>query len=155
MGAVSLQAEQMANLLRRVRHDFANHLQVVSGYLEIGQPDRARRYLGTVINDMGEERIVFALHNGAAALYFYEQLVKVRDLGLTLHYEDLNIEAWEILAACGEPYNSLAALQPTMTGAPEDVTVYLSIYEDQQGIDMFFSWAGWEKSPPGIRISKE
>jgi stage 0 sporulation protein B (sporulation initiation phosphotransferase) len=155
MGAMGLQAEQMADLLRRVRHDFANHLQVVSGFLEIGQSERAKQYLGAVIKDMGAERIVFASCSGAAAIYFYEQLMKVRDLGITLRYEDIDIDGWEILKAKGEPYHSMAALHRTMKGVAEDPIVYLSIYEDQQGVDMFFSWAGWEISPPSIRIDKE
>ncbi|MCX5779247.1 MAG: Spo0B domain-containing protein [Firmicutes bacterium] len=150
-----MQTEQMADLLRRIRHDFANHLQVVSGYLEIGQAEKARRYLAAVIEDMGADRIVFATHSGAAALYFYEQLVKVRDLGITLHYEDIEIDGWKILRAADEPYNSMAALRQTMPSENEDQTVYLSIYEDQRGIDMFFSWAGWDQNPPGIRIDKE
>ncbi|MCX5779281.1 MAG: Spo0B domain-containing protein [Firmicutes bacterium] len=152
---MGLQAEQMADLLRRIRHDYANHLQVVSGYLEIGQAEKARQYLAVVIGDMGAERIVFATHSGAATLYFYAQILKVRDLGITLHYEDIDIDGWKILQTADEPYNSMVTLKQTMPGENEDQTVYLSIHEDQTGIDMFFSWAGWDQNPPGIRIDKE
>lgn len=37
--------DQSLALLQRQRHSFLNHLQVISGWLQLGQPDRARTYL--------------------------------------------------------------------------------------------------------------
>ena len=110
MEAVGLEAEQMVDLLRRVRHDFANHLQVISGYLDMGQPERVKQYLATVMEDMIAERIIFESQQGEAALYFYEQMLRAHDLGITLRYEDIDIDGWEILKASGEPCQSLADL---------------------------------------------
>jgi len=33
---------------RLMRHDFMNHLQVISGYLQLGQPDKVREYIKKV-----------------------------------------------------------------------------------------------------------
>lgn len=37
--------EQSLAVLQRQRHSFLNHLQVISGWLQLGQPERARTYL--------------------------------------------------------------------------------------------------------------
>ena len=150
-----MESEQMVELLRRVRHDFANHLQVIGGYLELGQPERVKGYLRTVMEDIGAERIVFESQSGQAALYFYEQILMAYDMGITLRYEDIDVDDWELLKASGNPCKSLADLSKDLLGSDEDVIVYLSIYEDQQGVDMFFSCAQWEDSSKGIRVSKE
>lgn len=150
-----MQAEQMVDLLRRVRHDFSNHLQVVSGYLDMEQPQKAQEYLRTLMEDMIAERIIFQAQSGEAALYFYEQVLKAYNLGVTLRYEDIDIDSWAILKANGEPNKSLAELCRELIKSQDDVTVYLSIYEDPQGVDMFFSCEEWDISPQGVRVNKE
>lgn len=42
-------------LLRRQRHSFLNHLQVISGWLQLNQPERARKYLDGVAARMTGE----------------------------------------------------------------------------------------------------
>jgi|GEM_PF-307515 len=155
MGARSLEAEQMVDLLRRVRHDFANHLQVIGGYLDMGKPERVKEYLRTIIEDINSERIVFEALSGKGSLYFYDQILMAYDMGIILRYEDIDIDSWEILKASGEPCQSMAVLNKNRIGSEEDVAIYLSIYEDDGGIDMFFSCEEWEKSPVGIRVNKE
>ena len=150
-----MEAEQMVDILRRARHDFGNHLQVIGGYLEMGQPDRVKDYLRTVMEEISSERIIFEALSGEAALYFYEQLSRAHDLGIILRYEDLDIASWDILKASDEPYQRLAILCKDIVRSDEDTLVYLSLYEDERGVDMFFTCAGWEKSPQGIRINKE
>jgi two-component system, LytTR family, sensor histidine kinase AgrC len=43
------------HLARRQRHSFLNHLQVISGWLQLGRQDRARQYLETVAERMTAE----------------------------------------------------------------------------------------------------
>jgi hypothetical protein len=38
-----------AEAVRRHRHRFANHVQVISGWLEVGRADRAQQYLDTLM----------------------------------------------------------------------------------------------------------
>ena len=83
-----MEAEQMVDLLRRVRHDFANHLQVISGYLDMEQPARVKQYLSAVMEEIIAERLIFESQQGEAALYFYEQMLSAYDLGITLRYEE-------------------------------------------------------------------
>jgi stage 0 sporulation protein B (sporulation initiation phosphotransferase) len=155
MGAVGLNTDQMADLLRRVRHDFANQLQVISGYLELGQPDRVRDYLQTVIKDMKATRIVFDNRQGEAALYFYEQLLQAQDMGIKLRYVEIVIDDWEFLKNRGEPVHSMALLPRNRVDRAEDGVVCLSIQADERGVDLRFSYPGGEQSVHVIRVNKE
>lgn len=150
-----MEAEQMVNFIRRIRHDFSNHLQVISGYLDMEQPRKAKDYLTALVEDIVAERLIFEAQTGEGALYFYEQALMAYDLGVTMRYEDIDIESWEILKAKGEPLNSLNSLCREMNPAQEDVTVYISIYEDPQGIDMFISCEEWKVKSWGVRFNKE
>ncbi len=145
-------AEFMVDLLRRVRHDFANHLQVISGYLQLGQPEQVQDYLRTILEDLAAERIVFQSLPGAASLYLYDQLLKACDKGIALRFEDIELESWELLKANGEPASSLSIWQREL-GAVDDV--YLSIYEDERGIDLLYSGGDGEAATRMFRIIKE
>ncbi len=48
-------SEQTVALLRSQRHSFMNHLQVISGWLQLGRPDRARQYLESIASRMSGE----------------------------------------------------------------------------------------------------
>lgn len=43
--------ENMNNKLRVYKHDFTNHLQIIHSLLEMGKPDRAKKYLSNVIDE--------------------------------------------------------------------------------------------------------
>lgn len=42
-------------LLRGQRHSFMNHLQVISGWLQLNRPDRAQQYLETLASRLATE----------------------------------------------------------------------------------------------------
>jgi len=142
MEPLDMDAEHMVGLLRRMRHDFANHLQVISGYLQLGEPDQVQEYLQTLMEGLGAERIIFSSLPAPASLYFYEQLLKAYDLGITLRFEDIDLRSWELLRANGEPGASLQLITRTLDQPQEHQVIYLSIYEEAEGIDLLYS--GWD-----------
>ncbi|MDD4767873.1 MAG: Spo0B domain-containing protein [Desulfotomaculaceae bacterium] len=44
--------QKLLEVIQVQRHDFLNHLQVVSGYLQLNKPDRMREYIDKIIADM-------------------------------------------------------------------------------------------------------
>lgn len=149
-----MDAEFMVGLLRRMRHDFANHLQVINGYLQLGQPDQVQEYLQTLMEGLDAERIIFASLSAPASLYFYEQLLKAYDLGITLRFEDIDLKSWELLRANGEPGASLQLIKRELNQPEEDQVVYLSIYEEAEGIDLLYSGGDEGDSTRVFRIEK-
>lgn len=155
MGALGMDAEFMVSLLRRMRHDFANHLQVIGGYLQMGQPEQVQDYLQSLVEGLDAERIIFTSLPAPACLYFYDQMLKAYDQGITLRFEDIELVSWELLRANGEPGKSLELLQREMDHMGEDQVVYLSIYEEAAGIDMLYSGWGDGDAARVFRIDKE
>ncbi|HZK86701.1 MAG TPA: Spo0B domain-containing protein [Syntrophomonas sp.] len=150
-----MEALQMASLLRRIRHDFANHLQVISGYLEMGWESQLSDYVRNITAVLNQERIAFEAVGPEAALYFYEQLLMIKDMGIILIYEDLEIASVQVLQANHEPFNSIAAMRPEIPVGDDEPVLYLSIHEDETHIDMFFSSDMWREESRQISIIKE
>jgi len=150
-----LDAEFMVGLLRRMKHDLANHLQVLNGYLQLGQPDEAQDYLHSVIEGLDAERMILRSLPAPACLYFYDQLLKANDLGIGLRFEDIDLESWELLKDRREPAASLEIIRQELGIGCQEPVVFLSICEEAGGIDLLYSgWSGGVGSR-AFRIEKE
>lgn len=150
-----MEARQMVSLLRRVRHDYANHLQVISGYLDMGWEEQLSDYIRNIVAELNQERIIFESVSPEAALYFYEQLLMIKDLGIILIYEDLDITLTQLLQTHNEPFHSIAAMRPDIPVGDDEPVLYLSIHEDETRINMFFSCDMWREESRQISIIKE
>ena len=64
-----MKAEAMIQLLRRQRHEFLNRIQVVSGYLQLGYPERAGEYLQELAADMELDRELLVGFEPEVSLY--------------------------------------------------------------------------------------
>ncbi|MDF2626429.1 MAG: hypothetical protein K0R39_260 [Symbiobacteriaceae bacterium] len=87
MSGVISEAEAL-QLLRRQRHSFLNHLQVISGWLQLGRPERAQQYLEAVAARMtGESDVLRQASTGLSLL--------VLELGLEAETHGVQIE-WQL-----------------------------------------------------------
>lgn len=78
-------------LLRRQRHSFLNHLQVISGWLQLEKPERARQYLESVAARMtGEAEALRQASPGLA--------LRMLELGLEAETHGVHLE-WRIAAS--------------------------------------------------------
>ncbi|WP_197079053.1 Spo0B domain-containing protein [Candidatus Syntrophocurvum alkaliphilum] len=119
------------SLIKRARHDFGNHLQVLNGYLELGRPEHVKEYIGQIIDEMNAEKIIFSLDNPEASLYFYEQLLLARNIGVNLVYSNIDSNCFEIIKRDNEPINSLKSLiNDNNIDINEDMVVELDISKD-------------------------
>lgn len=152
-----MEASQAVSLLRRMRHDFANHLQVISGYLDMGWEERMSDYIRSIIAGLNQERIIFEAVDADVALYLYEQLLMIKDMGIILVYEELDLQTVQLLMGKNEPVSSLAAMRDEIEAADgeDEPVVYLSIYEGEKSIDLLFSCGCWEEDTRKVCIFKE
>jgi hypothetical protein len=91
MSGEQISPEQALYLLRRQRHSFLNHMQVISGWLQLDRPERARLYLEAVSTRMVGESDV--LRNASAALG-----MAVLELGLEAETHGVQLE-WQTAGA--------------------------------------------------------
>jgi stage 0 sporulation protein B (sporulation initiation phosphotransferase) len=99
--------QKTVDLLSEIRHDFGNHLQVIMGYLDLGNPQQARKYIIKLIEEMAAERLIFESTDADTALYLYQQLLLSRELGVILRYDEIKIKSPDLLQLKNEPWHSL------------------------------------------------
>ncbi|ABI68911.1 Spo0B domain-containing protein [Syntrophomonas wolfei] len=150
-----MEAKHSMEILRRVRHDFANHLQVVSGYLELGRCQQVKEYIAEIVMDMAEEKKIFEAGLSAKeALYFFEKTLTARELGIILRYEDLEVNSLDLSRLNHELDEALHELSSQLKGREEEPVVYLSVYNSEEEITMLFSCTMLAQSPVKISIKE-
>ena len=135
-----METERAVDILRRVRHDFGNYLQVILGYIDLKRPEQARDYILGVVEDLASERIIFENLEEEAVLYFYQQLLMARDLGIILRYKELGRISWAVLQGKNEPFTTLESLSRKFWAMEDDPVVNLSLYGTEDGVRMLFAW---------------
>ena len=135
-----MDTEQMVEILRRVRHDFGNNLQVVLGYIDLNRPQQARKYILDIVKELSAERNIFECQEAKLALYLYKQMLMARDLGIILRYKELEIYSYNILESHNEPFKTLASISPGLRDRDEDSMVDLSLYDEEGKVKMLFAW---------------
>jgi stage 0 sporulation protein B (sporulation initiation phosphotransferase) len=141
-----MEAERAVDILRRLRHDFGNYLQVVLGYIDLNRPEQAREYILGLVEDLAAERVIFENLEGEEALYLYQQLLLARDLGIILRYKDLDPITWQTMQRENEPFKTLEQISPKFRAMEDDPIVNLSIYNTDNGVKMRYEW---KKPEPG------
>ena len=125
-----MNGQKTVDLLRGIRHDFGNHLQVIMGYLDLGNPQQARKYIIKLIEEMAAERLIFESTDADTALYLYQQLLLSRELGVILRYDEIKIKSPDLLQLKMNP--GTACSKSWQHGKQRIVMlamVYLEIYE--------------------------
>ncbi|HWP97206.1 MAG TPA: Spo0B domain-containing protein [Syntrophomonadaceae bacterium] len=138
---------KVVSLIRRLRHDLGNHLQVISGFAELGRVQDLRDYIKDVSEEMAGERIVFEKQEPEPALYLFQVILFARDLGILLKYRDLELATYQPLIKGNEPFKSLAQVAEQLGELDEDPVVLLSIKDEEQGIRMIFECEQLTKGP--------
>ncbi|MGE5371467.1 MAG: Spo0B domain-containing protein [Solirubrobacterales bacterium] len=80
-----MNAEQTVQLIRRQRHDFANDLQVIRGYLDLNMPQRALDTLINAVERMDGERRLFETFEPALALEIYQVMLSGTEYGIEFY----------------------------------------------------------------------
>ncbi|HQD90104.1 MAG TPA: Spo0B domain-containing protein [Syntrophomonadaceae bacterium] len=142
-----MNGEQVIQLLRQLRHDFGNHLQVISGYLDLGRSAEVKRYIQSLAEEMGEERIIFETCSPDTAFYFYQQLLLARERGIKMRYQDLSVSSVAALEKNQEPLKSV--IKAAASAGDGRITVSVHQSEDS-GILLYIST---EAEPEPIVVS--
>lgn len=135
-----MDTDRTVALIRKMRHDFGNHLQVISGYLELNHPEKAQQYVTRLILDSGDERAVFEIDKGDVILYLFEQLLNARDYGIKISYKNIDLSSVEPLMNRNEPLNTLIKMKENdpvaelavdvVIGTNLEQDIYIDYYAD-------------------------
>ncbi|NLJ72985.1 MAG: hypothetical protein GX333_08245 [Syntrophomonadaceae bacterium] len=123
-----MDASKALAMIRRLRHDFGNHLQVIGGYTELGYAEEVQDYIAQIVREMNEEKILFELDNPELSLFLLQQKLYAQEVGVMLNYQvvDITTTASELI----EELDLFAAIK-SLVGeqAKEEVVINVSIYE--------------------------
>ncbi|MFZ5827097.1 MAG: Spo0B domain-containing protein [Bacillota bacterium] len=74
-------------LLRSQRHSFLNHLQVISGWLQLGKSERAAQYIARAVALLeAESRALRRIDSPEVALFLMEMGIEAEPYGVTLRW---------------------------------------------------------------------
>ena len=151
-----MNGQKTVDLLREIRHDFGNHLQVIMGYLDLGNPQQARKYIIKLIEEMAAERLIFESTDADTALYLYQQLLLSRELGVILRYDEIKVKSPDLLQLNNEPWRSLQQVlkEWEVENEEDEPMVYLEIYEKSDGVDLLYSCEGMEPDSVIVEVRK-
>lgn len=79
-------SDQAAALIRRYRHLVVNHLQVISGWLQLDRPERARKYLEGVSDRMMAEADAVRHLPGDLVLQLLAMSLEAESLGIAVEW---------------------------------------------------------------------
>lgn len=129
---------KVVDLIRRMRHDLGNYLQVIGGYAELGRTKEISAYVGQLNAGMISERLLFEKTAPEVALYLFQVLLFAHELGILLRYKDIKLQSHHRLLQQNQPYRALADIADQLNDMDEDPEVQLSLTESEQGILMVF-----------------
>ena len=69
----------------------------------------------------------------------------IKDMGIILIYEELDVQSVQNLMNVNEPANSVAAMRDYLPNGDDEPVVYLSIFEGETSIDLLFASDNWEE----------
>lgn len=117
---MSLNAESMVRLLRTLNHDYLNHFQVISGYLQMGRAQQALLYLKETVETIQERGSLLRWIYPTTVLLLLQWQIKFREKGRILGVAcetDLN----EIGITDQELNQLLTLILVTIHSAPSNV----------------------------------
>ena len=104
---VNQQLESLNATLRKQRHDFMNHLQVVFSLLELNDPGEAMKYVESIYGDIKRGGSALKTANPAvnALIAAKRQDCQAQDISLVLHiqspWQGLPVPGWEMCRVLG------------------------------------------------------
>lgn len=123
-----MEATKTLDLIRRFRHDFGNHLQVINGYAQLDYLDEIEDYITDIVQEMNQEKILFELNNPELSLFLLSQKLLAKDVGVILNYDviDIDTKATELI----EELDLFRAIKSVVGEyANEEIVINVSIYE--------------------------
>lgn len=135
--------DRVVNYIRSQRHDFMNEIQVIWGYLQIGKPEEALRYITGMKESMDLYGRIFYLDNPTLSLFLYDHITRVQRLGLSVDFSsDIEKVRREAFASCyHEKIDIMDSLFQKVSDkcAETGATLYIDIYVEDGGLYIVFA----------------
>ncbi len=134
--------QKIVETLSRQRHDYANHLQVIKGYLELGLPERALEYVDAATRELAEESRLFKSVPPVLALALYELQLWTRDRGISLRMGEVGVaDAVDLMLSVGMTSLRQLLEKLEVSVGEEEFEVCLDLVEGLDEINIRLRWS--------------
>ena len=148
--------EELNRTLRAQRHDFKNHVQVMSALLEMGEVDEAKRYISRLSQDL--RNVGLALRTSKPAVNALLQAKAnicdskgIRfEMDIATRLDTLPVEQWELCRVLGNLIDN--AVEAQEAAKAQSPLIKLSMYERKGSIIISVFNSG-TTVPPALRGS--
>lgn len=134
---------EIVNHIRAQRHDFMNDIQVIWGYLQLGKPEEARKYIVGMNRHMDLYSNLFHLGNPTLSLFLYDHISMAEKMGLLVDFSSdlLRVNSEAFASGYHEKLNLMDCLlqrviEESYRGGS---TVYIDIYSESNNIYIVFA----------------
>lgn len=99
--------EVLLELMREMRHDFNNHLSIIKGLVQLGKPEKAESYIGSLDQETESYHKLMHMKNPEFAAFLLKKINEMNQKGIEYHLDinsnlnDLNISAKQIVNIFG------------------------------------------------------
>ncbi len=135
-----MQDEKVIALIRQMRHDFGNCLQIISANIELERTEKCKEIIDKWIIDSASERKLFALKDAGLVLHLYQSIMDAHNLGIVLRIDEVDIVSSQKLIAKNEPTKAIKLLFFEEWKEIDDLTLHLRISERNEVISLHISW---------------
>ncbi|GAB4263752.1 sensor histidine kinase [Thermincola ferriacetica] len=130
-------SREIIEILRLYRHDFLNHLQVITGFIQLNRPDNALNYINEVVDALKKQSLISNMEHPEVASLLFKKMYYAEREGIRFTVEPgsnlrgLDIPASVISGIIGNLVdNALYAARNLPPG--EDRTVEIAFGEDNR-----------------------
>lgn len=139
--------QEMMQIIKAQRHDFVNHLQVIYGFVCLGQKDQTETYINTLYHDVKAtgDLLEFSIPELSALLLVKSGMATARNISLEVVKETnlsaLTVPPLELVTVVGNLLNN--ALEAVEMLEPDARKVKLKIYEKSRYYVIQTQNPGW------------
>lgn len=135
--------DEIVNHIRAQRHDFMNDMQVIWGYLQLGKPEEAGKYIVRMNSCMDLYSRIFYLGNPTLSLFLYDNINRAKKLGLSVEFSsDLErVGDGAFTSGYNEKLNLMECMFQELVEKSQETgsTIYIDIYSEDYNLYIVFA----------------
>ena len=138
--------EQNLRLLRCQRHDFLNHLQVVSGYIQMGKANKATKYIQEINQSLRGVRVISGLNMPEASVLLLSKREEAANYDINFNYDlktdlsNVKIKEYDLVRILSNLIdNAIYELKKSDSPGQKNVNIVIDKVEETLYIEIFNS----------------
>jgi sensor histidine kinase regulating citrate/malate metabolism len=154
---MTTEAASYLELLRRQRHDFINHLQVIYSLLQVRRLEMALDYIYRVGAEMQERGALLRLKSPALVLTLLTGELEAERRGVPVRFEvgtdlaDLEVSEEQLGALVGLVWERVMGALEAASGSEAGLTVYVE--EQKEGFRIRWELLGYRSESPAAEAA--